>query len=165
MRSVRISLKAARVLLDYLNGAPRAVGSVAIAELERAMKPKRSVKLARARRETKAITKKALRASVRTEVMIRASARCENCGRIESEFNHLEMDHFWGRARAESVETCWALCNECHRWKTANNPSRQFWLMRFVGHCKNFGYEAQRKKAGTEWDVIESMKQGVGAGP
>lgn len=56
---------------------------------------------------------------------------CENCGK---RFALLEMDHMLGgsgrRRQRQSVETCWAICQECHRNRTINVPSREFWRHR-----------------------------------
>lgn len=61
-----------------------------------------------------------------------------------------EMDHFWGRARKESVESCWMLRAKCHREKTSNKPSRDFWLIRFGRHATQHGYREQFARCSRE---------------
>jgi hypothetical protein len=72
-----------------------------------------------------------------------ARAPHERCGRPAH-----ERDHFWGRARDESVEGSWALCVLCHRAKTENRPSRWYWLWSFGAHAARLGYREQWEKAG-----------------
>ena len=59
----------------------------------------------------------------------------------------MELDHFRGKARAESVETCWALCRPCHREKTDNKPSRIHWLTLYARHCAIHRYTEALKWA------------------
>jgi hypothetical protein len=56
------------------------------------------------------------------------------------------MDHFWGRAREESVESCWMLCPRCDARKTENKPSRAQWLINFGQHCASYEYRGQIEK-------------------
>lgn len=148
-RSVKISLKTARALMaeldsvDFVTGA----GGGAYEELKRAMAPKKFIKAARVRKTAKRATKREARQDVRGEVMKRASGCCEHCGASETDFSPLELDHFFGRARAESVETCWALCRACHRRKTDNTPSAASWLQAFVTHAGLRGFADARSMA------------------
>ena len=81
--------------------------------------------------------------ATRGAVVSRAGGRCECCG-AEVTSRSAELDHFFGRARSELVETCWLLCNGqeggCHLGKTMNMPSRRFWLVRFHRHALKHGY-------------------------
>jgi hypothetical protein len=75
---------------------------------------------------------------VRADVFERAAGKCEagSCDRTPE-----ELDHFFGRAKAdETVENCWAICREHHREKTDNFPSRAYWLARFGLHSKRCGH-------------------------
>jgi hypothetical protein len=67
----------------------------------------------------------------------RAAGACECCGRS---LLIPELDHFEGRARSESIETCWMLTRDCHVSKSANDPSAAVWLTRFALHCRRYGY-------------------------
>lgn len=147
--SVRISAKAARDLLEHVKGGLCTVR--AENELQMALE---ALSRKRDRSKPRKASEKASRASkrertkdVRAAVMARAAewARmaygmsnepaCENCGAYGGP---MDMDHMRGRARSESVETCWALCggpNGCHDRKTRNLPSSAFWLEAFVRHC------------------------------
>jgi 5-methylcytosine-specific restriction endonuclease McrA len=104
-------------------------------------------------------TEKATEKANREAVMARADFRCE---RITSDprdppgqrgkpercgMRATERDHFWGRARDESVEGSWALCTHCHRAKTENKPDRWYWLWSFYEHAKQRGYWVQQNKA------------------
>jgi hypothetical protein len=75
--------------------------------------------------------------AVRRAVFARAAGRCE-AGGCPGE--PTAMDHFFGRARSELVETCWALCAEHDFQKTNNLPGRRFWLLRFRRHAEKHGY-------------------------
>ena len=72
----------------------------------------------------------------------RAAGRCEGCFHAFglSLKDRPELDHFEGRARSESVETCWMLCGSCHAGKSANDPSKAYWLARFAIHAEKYGY-------------------------
>lgn len=75
--------------------------------------------------------------AVRRAVASRASGRCEATG---ADGTKLHMDHFFGRARSETVETCWMLSPAADFDKTHNIPSRRFWLLRFRRHAALHGY-------------------------
>jgi 5-methylcytosine-specific restriction endonuclease McrA len=147
MKAIRLSHRSAQTLLDYLDGAPRAVGSVAIAELRRALevKPRSSaVKKTAAKRASK--TKETKR--IRTMAVERASGRCEACGSEFSAFNPAQLDHFWGRGRAaQSIENCWLVHATCHSDKTSNRPSRAHWLFKFLSFANRYDYVEQSAKA------------------
>jgi hypothetical protein len=98
--------------------------------------PRRKAKAAARSVETGA------RRAVRQAVVTRAGGRCEACGTHVTAASG-ELDHFFGRARSESVETCWLLCPGavgCHRSKTDNQPSRRWWLERFRRHAVLHGF-------------------------
>lgn len=77
------------------------------------------------------------RQALRDAVLTRAAGRCEACG---ADGQLLELDHFFGRARSETVETCWMLCGEDHFQKTNSLPGRRFWLLRFQRHAEKHGF-------------------------
>jgi hypothetical protein len=53
----------------------------------------------------------------------------------------LELDHFYGKAKAEeSPETLWLLCARHHRLKTDGWPGRLAWLELYRSHCTGYGY-------------------------
>ena len=79
------------------------------------------------------------RAALRAAVFSRAAGRCECCG-LEITTRSGELDHYFGRARSENVETCWLLCRTCHGEKTENRPNRRWWLERFRRHAVLHGY-------------------------
>lgn len=86
----------------------------------------------------------------------RAGGRCEcGCGAAVPPG---EVDHFFGRAKAdESEATCWVLTPRCHYAKTANSPSARSWLERFIAHCERHGYAESetRAKAKLEWLIAK----------
>jgi 5-methylcytosine-specific restriction endonuclease McrA len=82
-------------------------------------------------------------ATVRAACVERAKGRCEACGMLTTAPH---MDHFHGRAREESIESCWMLCPSCHLDKTENRPSRRTWLLRFRSHCHQKSYGEQITK-------------------
>jgi hypothetical protein len=105
----------------------------------------------RAAKEAKRKTKAERRQEMRAAVVARADGRCEcpvngpdgieRCPGYASEW-----DHFWGRAREESVESTWMLCGACHYRKTNNMPGRLAWLARFQFHAREHLYDAQAAK-------------------
>lgn len=132
-------------------------------ELERAIagaeSPKeKAAKKARTRgANSKREAKKVHRAGVYALVDARAAGHCESCGAHAMAFMQpLEHDHFWGRAREESVESVWLVCHRCHRDKTENRPNAEFWLARFSDHCDRHGYARQAKKAESRLAVLEA---------
>lgn len=95
------------------------------------------------------------RAEVRRLVMERAKGHCECCGISDA----LELDHFFGRARSESVPTCWALCPGCHRAKTLNRPDAAFWYQAFSYHCEPHGYQDAANMARNRLAFVEARSQ------
>ncbi len=114
-----------------------------LGEIDLALKPKRSLKPAKARRAVKGKAHMEGIGEIRRGVFTRAGGRCEECERELDEI-HLSVDHFFGgsgRRRAlQSVETCWVLCSPCHIHKTRNFPSAKHWLENFIRHCEKYGY-------------------------
>jgi hypothetical protein len=122
--------------------------SAAVAKLDRKRQRKAPTRAAKAAKKQ---SKKERTAEVRGAVLRRAQDRCraslgiddtvcENCGAFGG---LLEMDHMRGRARSESVATCWMLCggpDGCHDRKTRNLPSAGFWLEAFVRHCDRYAH-------------------------
>jgi hypothetical protein len=77
-------------------------------------------------------------AELRRQLWERARGKCECGGEFFDgcELAGAEVDHFFGRAKAEeSAENCWLLSPECHRQKTDNKPEAGYWLRRFMAHC------------------------------
>lgn len=146
--SVRISRKTARLALDIL--VPDPITNRAIAELTAALAPKRVKPIRKQRlaaKKAKRASKKEARSDVRAAVVARANGACEcGCGGwFGFGFAAETMDHFWGKARSESLESCWALRWDCHQRKGAG-PSAE-WLGRWMRHCLKHGYAQQFKKA------------------
>lgn len=67
---------------------------------------------------------------LRQEIFQRCGGVCENCQVRAAR----EMDHFWGRREPQHRYNVWALCTECHRAKTVNTPSAQWWVRRYLLH-------------------------------
>ena len=113
-----------------------------LAEINRALTPKRSAAPAKKLRAAKKATRKEKTANVRFLVMERAGFRCESCG-VSLPLGGLELDHVFGganRRALETPETCMALCHACHVSKTRNSPDAAYWLRAFIRHCKKHGY-------------------------
>lgn len=107
--------------------------------------PIASVELVAARRAGEDASAKESRSATRAAVVERAGGCCEACGVRRGAALH--WDHFWGRAREESVESTWMLCPRCDREKTDNDPSRLRWLVLFLAHVELHGYAEQAVKA------------------
>jgi 5-methylcytosine-specific restriction endonuclease McrA len=150
--SVRISAKAARSAYEHLDPASPAAKELkaALAHASRASATRRTL---RKPKEAKRKAKREARGEVRAAVMDRAHGRCECCG---SGDGLLELEHFFGRARAESLETCWALCRACHRSKTDNDPSAAWWLKRFARHCEHYRYSEAEARARKRLAFVEA---------
>lgn len=164
MSTVRISRKTALNLRGYLWALQPQRGSIAddcLAALDAALKPKQSKPIAVASRKAKAAKKLGKHArwrEVRDAVYERAGGYCEcGCAKPFVGFRGARTpDHFFGKARAESIETVWALRVDCHERKTLNEPSAEHWRDRFVLHCERHGYHeaAQKARALTERDLL-----------
>lgn len=157
MKSVRISAKTAQVALDIL--VPSQWTNRAIAELEAALKPKRSVKLARARKAVKAKTKREETAEIRAAVMKRADGACEACRRLFTEDMPGQMDHMFSRREPQTERSCWALCFGCHKIKTLNSPSAEAWLRGFWGHALKHGFREEAERARRRLESIRTMAE------
>jgi hypothetical protein len=132
-------------------------GEVARAELERQTKAKRekSRRLAPRRKPgqeakaTKVKTKAERRREVYAAVDKRSGGQCEAVAvvmGIRCGHNAASHDHFWGRAREESVESVWHLCIGCDRAKTNNRPDRAWWIRSFMEHAGRRAYVGQVAK-------------------
>lgn len=133
MRSVRISLKTARSLLeqawrkDFI-GEPVAGLERAAEELARSMKPSPAVVANRKRRETKKKLHNQDTAHVRDAVQERARGLCELHSWVcEKGAAGEEMHHALGRKVAQSEANCVLLCRDCHEEITLNRD-RLGWL-------------------------------------
>ena len=95
--------------------------------------------------------------AIRRTVFARASNACEACGQwVTEETGHL--DHARGRGRAESVESCWALCVPCDLAKTMNEPTSAHWLAKFARHCERHGYAREAELARARLAFVETRK-------
>jgi len=97
-------------------------------------------------------------------VAARAGHFCEcGCGQRFSDVGltgNRTMDHFLGKARSESVETCWMLRRDCHlNLKQQNKPSRAYWLRLFINHCERFGYSETEAWARKELAFVEAKER------
>ncbi len=161
--SVRISLKAAKALLE----SPWQLTGPAREELRRAAEKAGRAKATRASRErpkaAKLRAKRAATSAVYDAVAERAGQVCEcGCGRwFRGLHGAQQLDHYEGRARSESVDTCWMLRSDCHARKTANSPSAVWWRSRFLEHCKRYDY---REAAARARDAIDAEALVVAAG-
>lgn len=174
--SIRISRKAAQALAnDVVWGGPYVEEQLgpdirrALEELRRALapRPRKSLPFP-SRREAKAAKKKTKRertAEVYAAVAKRAGGRCEcGCGNVLAPASvggwwRPTLDHFWGKARSETVETCWLIAWIHHEDKTHNRPSRAAWLDRFQVHCWAHGYSKQAAKARAELESDVEIEQ------
>ena len=164
---VSLSRRDAEALLDLVEGR---IGvqmfreSAAVGRLRSALKPSptrtAAKKERRAERAEKKATKREQRADVRAAVMARANGICEcGCGHRLDEDGFLfrpEMDHFFGKSRSESIETCWLLAAAHHERKTQNFPSRVAWLEKFIEHCQRHGYAEAAACARRDWATAET---------
>jgi hypothetical protein len=86
--------------------------------------------------------KRANTSAVYQAVEERAENWCEcGCGKPLAEVPWLAnpiLDHFEGRARSESLETCWMLRRDCNDDRTANRPNAREWLEKFMRHCRKY---------------------------
>lgn len=151
MSRVSISVKTARLALMLADGKYPGVAD----ELRRALQPRKR-RPADPRKTAKRESAKEKRSAVRDAVMSRANGYCEVC-RIHSACP-LELDHFFGRARAESVDTCWAVCRWCHHKKTNNSPSAQHWLRAFIEWSGRYGFHESAAKAQARLDAIQLIE-------
>lgn len=112
-------------------------------DLRAALKPKRSVKFARARKTAKKASKREETSNIYREVEQRADGLCEMCGDAFSPLDPPEMDHARGKGRApQSVENCWMLHGRsCHRRK--HNGLAVEWLTQYRLHAEYFGYSRE----------------------
>lgn len=161
MRAVKISMKTARALADALETLDRDEHFLREErELRAAMAPKKFVKLARVRKVAKKRTKREKLATVREAVEARAHGRCEAWGCTAG---RMECDHFFGRARHESLETCWLLCANHHREKTLNRPDAATWLRIFETHATGHGYAAAARLAKNRLESLSLSQQAEAA--
>lgn len=155
MKTIRLSLRSARWLLSVRQELEWADGSPAprvFAELKAAIARLGSTKKVATRRMKRlkkfvtALEKRTARQEVRALVMTRADGRCEACAFAFTALNPAELEHFFGKARGESLEACWALCKRCHREKTDSVPSARQWATWFIEHQKQHGYDTTQAR-------------------
>lgn len=158
MRSVTLSAKSARFVLDFIESKPVLIEGLpaslrqhftdltAALRASLAQKPKTS---ARKKTERKRRTKKEETAAIREAVFARAGGRCEACSLPFGDLDPGELDHFFGRGKEpQSVENCWALCHTCHRLKTDNRPDAAHWIEVFLALvAEAYGYREATTKA------------------
>lgn len=96
---------------------------------------------------------------IRHLVFLRSRNHCEcGCGRwVTEESGHL--DHFWGRTRQESVESCWFLHPECDQLKTLNKPDWSAWGTRFLAHVR--GLVLDSSGIGLRSHYLEQERQAI----
>lgn len=135
-----------------------------ITDLDRALRGRRGSAQRRKEKRKELTEAIAATSEVRRMVMLRAAGQCEarairgglhtfRCRTQGSEF-----DHFFGRARSESVETCWFLCTACHRLKTENKPSSAWWLEAFLSHAELYGYTDAAERAKARLNFVQVRK-------
>jgi hypothetical protein len=158
MRAIRISAKRARALLDIVETHPgygRVTNVLDAARELRAALDSAPVRAPRTPPRPK-LPGRASFPRIRKLVSKRAGLLCEcGCGRWFRALNGAaEVDHFFGRGREESVESCWRLRSDCHRAKTGNSPSAAHWLEKFITHCKRHGYAPEAERAQARLDAL-----------
>lgn len=140
------------LLSDYAEACPEVEVGVnnALSALDFALRAKKSAAPAAKRRESKKRVRHAKTSDVRARVETRAKDACECCcGRWFSPLDRGEMDHFHGGAskrEMESFEGCWMLSRDCHRAKGASLPTRIDWVVKFLNHSVNRGYDGPAQK-------------------
>lgn len=161
MRSVRLSAKHARILVAYLRGVRFEFRDVdAFNALQRAVEVKPAIRKRRKEKEAKRELKREKFSRLRKQVEARAAGFCEcGCGASFWDGDPGEADHFFGKARAESLDTVWLLSRACHRAKTDNNPSAESWLVTFIRHCDRHGYSTAAWHAKARLDAIALLAE------
>lgn len=184
-RSIRISEKNAQRLADYMGSDSRDPLAwperEALEELQRALDRKPPSGLRQAGRKAKKrrspvgdlqrredaarrekVAKREERGEIRDRCVSRSEGRCENpdCRRSATELYPAHWDHFFGRARAESVETSWMLCPDCDHLKTHSDPDAAAWYRRFLRHLADQpptrAYRAARRRAEKRLAFVET---------
>jgi 5-methylcytosine-specific restriction endonuclease McrA len=111
--------------------------------IDAALKPKRALRPARARRVLKKKTKKEQTSEIRAEVFARAFGACEMCGAPAT-----ELEHAFGRVRVpQAVSNCLALCRGCHVARTNSRPSALYWWTKYAAHFASHRYDAEESRA------------------
>lgn len=158
MKSVRISVRAARELLAMSEG--RGSAPHGAYELSKALEVKPTDRAARKARTAKRLSHNEETAVIRAAVIARAKGRCEcGCGR------HIltgtgQMDHYAGRVRQrQSIEWCWWLSRECHRAKTDNKPDAMTWHFAFLKHARAHRYTAPAAYALNHIEAEELLRK------
>lgn len=146
MKTIRISERHARAIIMAAAGRAQ-IGLIeghALNELRQALQ-----RNANPLRPKKPKPKGLSLTKIRNAVNARAGYLCEcGCGRwFRGVGGAAQLDHFFGRARAQSVETCWRLREDCHFNKTNNSPSAGYWLEKFIEHCRKHGYAVELEQA------------------
>lgn len=114
------------------------------------------------------------------QAITRAAGVCE-CG-CKRHLRGREVDHFFGRAKAEeTLANVWVLHPDCHYAKTNNSPHRRHWLLKFIAHCgrqidrldggdlrqqevrHGYAQAAVRAQAKLEWDDAMGPRSGARA--
>jgi hypothetical protein len=94
-------------------------------------------------------------AALHARLLTRCRGRCEcGCG---AKVPPGEIDHFFGRAKAEETEaTCWVLSVRCHYAKTRNSPDGATWQRKFAEHCRRLGYVESQRRAEARQHFVET---------
>jgi hypothetical protein len=153
MRSVRISFKSATLLIAGVHADVNA-WTRAFDELRAAVdRVNGQAKAANARKSARIVERLQEVGPVRVAVMARAQGQCEACLKLdrrggEAKRHALHMDHFFDKgAGHETLETCWALCANCHDRKHKMRPSLAFWFLAFAQHATRYGYGPEAAEA------------------
>jgi hypothetical protein len=104
-----------------------------------------------AKRERRRAEHREETAAIRKAVFERAGGRCEawmheggpeRCCRPA-----VVLDHWLGgvgrKREQQSVETCWALCEDCNRDRTASYPDADWWNTSWWWHCREYDHPFQ----------------------
>lgn len=157
-RHVNLSRKYAAALIEALDGASLSpIEAMALEALRQGLKPK-PVKEYAPKKTTPRKAPGTSKRAVYKAVAKRAGVMCEcGCGRSFGQFFGMPtVDHFWGVARSETVESCWRLRWDCHRQKTESIPTRSAWFAKFISHCDRYGYSEQANKTRAAWEFYRA---------
>jgi len=130
-RSVRIPEALLRKVIDNPGQAARLRAFLPSAKKAEVRKAKRDFRKKKTAAKVDAMT------VLRAAVWERSGGKCEACG-LPLVAERGELDHFFGgigrRTEQQCVANCWRIDGACHRQKTANDPTREWWLQKFLIH-------------------------------
>lgn len=141
-------------LRDFVDGVERKNHALLVAKIDAALKPKKFVRLAKARVKVKRLTKKDHTEYIREGVFARAQNLCEMCGAHAT-----DLEHAFGRGRVQqSISNCLALCRNCHLARTNNRPSSSHWWGRYALHFERHGCVQEQRMAANNYNKHEARK-------